>query len=432
LKNIFSFRNPAFLPLLVSIICFLSRACILAIKPYELASIDVIRFDTVIMELRAGRNPYSTTNYVNYAPFWLQILYFLDTIASKFHMQLRTVVMLFLACIESVVIILCFFIIREFKSEAKQTSIISRSSPQAQDTAIAILLFCAFVINPIPISQICVQGHFDVLVALFISTALLFLTRWHREYIPVYWYGASTALGLGILTKTVPLLLTPLLFFNIKKLKKLEILFGIYLLFFPAALGISIIYILDPHSTLTKVIGYRSMAEYFGISGILALLNLPGLLKVYTTLSPLLMILFLFSAIAKTASKKLLSFHDLLGLCLVLIMFPIVWGAGFGLQYIYWFYPILIILLGIAGTRERLLLFFCLFITTATYTVEYLLFQGGGYLVSVWQSNLVSGAASLLNTKSGMTFLRLPMFLSFITMWIYYFIKISRSERHVL
>ena len=92
---------------------------------------------------------------------------------------------------------------------------------------------------------------------------------------------ADAFLGVGIVLKTIPLVLAPLLATG-RHLRRLTILLGLTLVLAPAIYGFSVIYTLTPWAVGVNVIGYRSIPGWFGVSGLLALNGQMDWVRPYT------------------------------------------------------------------------------------------------------------------------------------------------------
>ena len=403
------FLNKIIPLILISLVI---KLFIIYIKPQSLASIDLIRFDKVIAELKINNNPYVTTNYLNYPPFWLQFLFTFEKISSYIHVSTQSIILIFLSLIESLLLVVYAYIFKELNLIKKFDKFI----------------FFGFIINPISISQICIQGHFDVFLNLFVSLSILFTIKWIKSQNKNNWILSCIMLGQGILLKTVPLICTPLIFVKIKNISKFDRILGILLLIYPAFLGLSIIYSLNPDAITKHVLGYRSIEGYFGITGLLAYYNYNSLMRLYNILSMLFIIYFFVSTIIKLSQIEELSLKSVIEISLLILLFPIVFGGGFGLQYIYWIYPQLLTLYFIYSDSKNVLskiIFITLVISSIDYALEYSLFQGGVNLFLRLKLNdnyithILEAISDYMKTGRNIVIFRLPMYLCLLFTWLF-------------
>jgi hypothetical protein len=87
------------------------------------------------------------------------------------------------------------------------------------------------------------------------------------------WLAASAWLGVGVLTKTVPLILAPLLVAGRRLGRRVHAL-GMLLFLGPAALGLGVLAVLTPEGVQRNVLAYRSASGFYGLSGLLHLAGL--------------------------------------------------------------------------------------------------------------------------------------------------------------
>src|SRR6185436_19031029 len=71
----------------------------------------------------------------------------------------------------------------------------------------------------------------------------------------------------GVLAKTVPLVLAPLLAPGARRTSRAGRALGAALFLGPSALGVSVIFVLAPAAVWNHVIKYRSAPGYFGLAG---------------------------------------------------------------------------------------------------------------------------------------------------------------------
>src|SRR5690606_25425406 len=125
-------------------------------------------------------------------------------------------------------------------------------------------------------------------VGLWVLLSAWMLIEWAREGKADAWLMACFFIGMGILAKTVPAILTPLLLIGFRQLSLRSKIFGAILLAAPFAIGMGVLFSLEPHGVMKNVIGYRSLGGWYGFTGVLWLLRAYGALELYKSISPFL------------------------------------------------------------------------------------------------------------------------------------------------
>ena len=301
-------------------------------------SFDLVSWNTVGDALLAGKNPYNETTLLNWPPFWMQCLYCLKKLALATDIPFVHLVRGLLIGIEGVLGTLLY-------------ATLHRYTPYKSPGR---LLVWGIALNPLCILQVCQHCNFDVLVGFWVLLAAYLLLRFQEHYEIRFWLCACLAVGMGALTKTVPLALIPLLLVSALKMPLLEQALGAILVFLPISLGLSILYVLGPESIQAHVLGYRSIPNLFGFTGVFSWLGFSTLanawpnifLTVYGLAWVLLAIRLLFTD----------SLHpmNVFGIAAMLLMAIPAFGPGYGPHYIYWFLPLWVLLYGAGSSRDRL------------------------------------------------------------------------------
>ncbi len=209
--------------------------------------------------------------------------------------------------------------------------------------------------------------------------AIAYLVRYIASGDLIDWLVACLFLGLGILTKTVPLALVPLLAGGFRKAAALGKLLGAVLVLGPSALGLSVIYVLSPAEVMNHVIGYRNYGFPAGFEGLFYLMDCGEFFKCTR-----LAFYILGAGIMALTWHHGWTRHSLGNRELVLytaLMFMLIAGegTGFGAQYFYWFLPFLVIAYaGYPGPWRKLLIGFGI-ISAITYIINYGLNSAYGY-----------------------------------------------------
>ncbi len=363
---------------------------------------DMLTWPHMVEVLKEGKNPYST-GLLNYPPFWIQVLYGVYKVSEITSISVIGLVQVILAGSEVAVAFLCWQLLRKFFGV----------------TGSLKTLLVAFAFNPILILLTCQHGNIDIIVAFWILLFAWFLLHYLATRSVVSWLAACFFLGIGILTKTIPVILLPLLFVGVKQRERSVTLFGLVLLFSPVALGMSIIYVLDPANVGGHVLGYRSLGGWYGITGFLGRLNAFHLIELYSKISPFMMLGLIGFFSWYCGKRDSLTPQDVVRIALSLLVFIPTFGPGYSPPYILWFLPLLVIyyFLSSAGIRKFLMVGYV--ITAATYIVEYAFFNShGAFLSKINPSPQMIALCDELGARPTQVLIRIPMFLFFVSVYV--------------
>jgi hypothetical protein len=280
-----------------------------------------------------------------------------------------------------------------------------------------LVVLWGMALNPVCILQVCQHGNFDVLVGLWVALTLLMLLRFGDTQSETDWLCACLFLGLGVLTKTTPFILLPVLLAGTSGLSLRCRILGAVLALLPAALGLSILFALDPGGIWHKVVLYRSESGVFGISGILSIWGASGALALYGKVFPWVLLTLWASLVLRAPRWQEPAADRRMALsALLLIIIPAL-GPGYGPQYIYWFLPLLLILAVSPARGVRWMTRAFLITAAITYLVEYALNPVlGASLVAATGSDSLHQAGACLRMPASQTLLRLPLFAAYMGM----------------
>jgi hypothetical protein len=376
-----------------------ARVAFILCTPRDVYSADVNNWRWVVASLERGLNPYQSTTFLNWPPLWMQILFGLNRLAAVLGLTLFQAVRAFLITVEGALIVWTFILV-------------SRTSPSFNARR---LLLVGIALNPIAILLVCQHCNFDVLVAFWVLLFVIEQTEFQATGSATAWLGSCLWLGLGVLTKTVPLVLAPLLLVGIRSLRWKERTLGGLLLFGPVVLGMSIVYSLVPAAIERNVLGYRSAQGWFGITGLLGWTHRPGLMDGYSRLSPWLFGVALVALSRVLWTRARLTAAQVMLLSALLLMAVVVFGPGYGPQYIFWFMPLLIASYPLFGNSWRKGLAAFYVIAALTYCFEYSLFPSHGMLlIRLGLGEQWTARANAWSTPEMQTLFRLPLFLSYV------------------
>jgi hypothetical protein len=137
-----------------------------------------------------------------------------------------------------------------------------------------------------------------------------------------------------------------------------------------------------------EILGYRSYPGWFGVTGWLHRINRDRWIGGYQTLfTPLLALVCLAFAVA--ALRNRLSPRALYASAAFLLAFLVALGPGYGPQYFYWFWSVLLAAFAVGSNALRRLVLGFGVIAALTYVVEYA-FAGmlGAFLAPRFPSTL--------------------------------------------
>jgi len=378
-------------------IALLVRIAFLAALPRTAISNDLPQWAHVTAALAQGRNPY-TTSILAWLPLWMQFLAGLDFIARHTGFEFTYVLRSFLIAVDVLNIVLALRVASHFLD--------LRTARRA--------LLIGMALNPIELFLLCQHGNFDSLVVTALLVFTLALLSYERTSDVVDWLSATLALAIGILLKTIPLLLAPLLAFRASQLNRRARALGLTLLVGPAAYGLSIVYVLTPGPVTSYVLRYRSYSGWFGITGILQLAHLDSLSNLYAAVFPMLAILAL-CALTWWLWRTDLRPEQLVLLIATMLAALIAIGPGYGAQYIAWPLPFFTITFAAFDRDWRRDLLTALVVSVITYIVEYGLTPDLGRLfVVLTDSPALRHVSDLLADDELKTLVRLPLFATYL------------------
>jgi dolichyl-phosphate-mannose-protein mannosyltransferase len=375
-----------------------ARLAFLAFLPAGAYSSDVASWVDVDRILSNGGNPYNVTDRLNWPPFWIQIIFAIGHVARASGLEFVNVLRSVLILMEMSVLLLTYGVIRRLASPSRAL----------------ILVLVSVALNPVAILLICQHGNFDIFVAAFVLLAVICANVFAESGDPVDWLSACAFIGLGVLAKTVPLVLIPMLAFGLGRLRWTTRSLGAVLVLGPASLGMSIIYILGPTPVSANVLHYRSYAGWFGVTGLLELGGLGGVIRLYTRAfeAAFLVVLAALMVLAIRRARATAEELVLIPVCLLAALPGL--GPGYSPQYVYWFLPLLPIAFAVtpgAWVRRAIPVF--LVIAAGTYLIEYAMFTAhGNFWAKLRPTPAVLEASARWSTKARQTLIRLPLFVA--------------------
>ena len=368
------------------------RVFFIALTPAAAVSTDLsMNWTAVARTLGEGQNPYNATDYLNWPPLWMQLIYFLHRVAELGGLPWFRTVQLFTAALDVAGLTIAL------------TSLVE------DEREIRALLY-AWALNPSAVLIACQHCNIDGLVVIWCVLVVASLIQFGRSRSAIDWLLACLFLGLGILTKTVPLVLAPLLVGGARVLDTKTRMLGSVLILGPAALGISIIYVLGPEHISAKVIGYKSAAGWYGITGLLHWRGAQRLVPQYARIFQGLLV-FVASWLAALAWRGRLTRIELILAAGYLLLIVPTLGPGYGPQYVAWSLPFLALALPSVSGATRTVLVAQLVITAGTLIIEYGLFPSHGALwLQLSSSARLAAWSAAGSSQPGQTAIRIPLF----------------------
>jgi hypothetical protein len=372
----------------------------------DVHSMDVDLWRIALDAQDEGRNPYET-GVLNWPPLWLVVIVGLDDAANLAGVSFLSALRLYLVLVESVLVV---------------TLYLTLVGAEARRVAVRRALLVGIALNPIAILLVCQHGNSDVQVGLLVTLAASALLAHGRSRDVVLWLTGCLLLGLGVLAKTVPLVLVPLLAPGARMASTAGKVLGGVLLLGPAALGVGVILALAPQAVVDHVLGYRSTRGFFGVSGLLDV-KFPGdpagrvealtgidVRAHYPTLFALAVVGVIVWLGRKLWGEPPLAADRLFLLVAVVLMATVAVGPVYGPQYAYWFLPALVATYVLLDDAWRRLLLAGYVVAVLTYAIEYAFVMWLGAYAKVDGAGWRGDVSEFLNDTRTLTLFRLPLF----------------------
>jgi hypothetical protein len=393
------------------------RALAIAVWPATAHSADLDSWEQVAFQLRQGANPYATTSILKWPPFALVLVWSIDHLAVWLGVSFFTVMRATLVAAEGAVTVVLYFLMRRF-------------APAREVRRILLVGIC---FNPIAILFSVQHENIDVFVGLCVVLGLWALVSADRGCDAVGWLAASLAFGLGVFVKTVPLAMAPLLAPGMRAASKLGRILALTLFFGPVVLSLAVVIVFGPHAVLDNVLGYRSIAGYFGITGLLDLAHLEGVTRAYARVFTVVLVVGVVVMFRVLWVRGLDARRAILLAGLLLAAIPAL-GPGYAPQYAYWFMPALVASYPLFDDRWRRILLACYVVAAVTFVVDYGLVIGLGHFLNGFfgDTGRLHRLSDRISTPGAQTVVRLPLFAAFLVVlgagWRRVWSRGARSE----
>jgi Glycosyltransferase family 87 len=370
------------------------RLAWLVILPARAVSLDLLAWKGLAFQLVHGLNPYQISNFYNYPPFWMEIVYGLAQLSVRYGLDIFLSIRLVLIAGDLTLLAVVYLLLRALQPSGK----------------FGRLLTFGYCVNPLPTLLTVQHANFDSLCMIWVVLFLYFLVRFGNSSDAVDWLCAAGCLGIAVFVKQFPLFLWPLLCAGARRLDWRCWLAGPILVVAPAALSLAPLYVLGPDAISHDVLNYRSQGNTFGLIGIFSLLRWnvqPMFSHIFTTC------LFFGTIVAAVAfwrrGWRLSSDPVLLSAMLLLALFTL--GPGYGSQYWFWFVPLILVCYANSGRGFRRVVWICMSIVIATNVFEYAVESNlGRFLYFMFPSPGLKSLGDFFPYPSAhLNLLRLPM-----------------------
>jgi hypothetical protein len=214
-------------------------------------SLDVEYWRGALGAREEGTNPYET-GVLNWPPLWLEVIVAINAIANRVDASFLSLLRVYLVAVESAIVVTLYFTL---------------VSVGARRRTIRRALLVGFALNPVMVILVCQHGNSDVNVGLLATLACTALIAYRRSRDVVLWLVGCLFLGLGVLAKTTPLVLAPVLAPGAREASRVGRALGATLVILPVIAGLGVIAALVPRATYENVIQYRPRPGNFGFSG---------------------------------------------------------------------------------------------------------------------------------------------------------------------
>jgi hypothetical protein len=342
-----------------------ARAAFIWFKGPWAVSFDLGVWRTTGAVLAAGRNPYLDTPFFVWPPVWVQILFVLQHIGGYLGVDLIWIIPIFLIATESLLIVVLLWLLQDLGYERRR-----------------LLMLFGIALNPVCIILVCQHGNFDVLVGLLVLLFVGCLIRFEKSRLPEDWLLACCWLGLGIGLKSIPVLLFPLLLSGTRRLAPRVRFLGAVLSLGPTVYGLGFLQVFHA-ANVSQILGYRSVAGWFGVTGWFHRIGRDSWVSAYSGLFTS-MILVLSIVLAAAAYRDKIATPGRLVACASFVLVLVVaLGPGYGPQYFYWFWPILLVSFALGSAKVRCFVLGFGIVAAATYTIEYAFSQPLGAFLAM-------------------------------------------------
>jgi len=314
--------------LIICISTLTTRVLLIFLLPTGAYSLDLLHYLEVQSFLDRGLNPYVETSYLNYGPFWVQFLWALRKFSALSGVDRAISIKLFNSGCDV--------------GSACLLYLIGLRNLRPFSALICVIL--AFGLNPVVLVISCIHGSFDSFVVFLILVVIELLLRHDSKGNISSWYGGCLLLGYAVLAKTVPFLAFPWLTQKFRQMQRADFIVGLLAFCTPILIGLSTIYVLFPVDVKAKVFRYQSVPGYFGFTGLFRLLGADsGWDANYAIIFKVGLFILIVAEVVICLWRRVIRMGLLIDLLFINFLFLVIFGPGFGPQYLQWLAPFFVI-----------------------------------------------------------------------------------------
>jgi hypothetical protein len=348
-------RHGGFVLALLLCLTAATRLVWMVILPSDAVSADLRGWKMAAVELFNNVNPYAATHWMNYPPFWMEVIFGVTYLSrwtgADFLILLRIVLIAGDLCLLAAT----FLLLRTLR-------------PGSSCVRLLVIGYC---LNPLLILLTSQHGNIDGLSMVWVVLFLYFIVRFRNSSDALDWLLAAGCLGIAVFVKQFPLVLWPLLVPGARRLDWRCRLMGPLLMIGPAFLSLAPLYVLAPGAIWQGVVEYRSFGNAFGVMGIFTIAGLSRYLSIYTSFFTIALLAATIAAAVALWRRDWRYDADpvLFSAMMLLALFTL--GPGYGPQYWFWVVPLLLVCYPNFGPRLARTIFATLAIVVATNIFEY-------------------------------------------------------------
>lgn len=384
---------PAVIGLLIAA-TLLTRLAWLCVISSNVVGYDIDSWRLAFAALLVKLNPYQFGS-LNWPPFWIEMLYCIGHLSIYLGIDFYLAVRLALIIADVVVMLLTVGLLRQINAKAPY----------------AALVLVGYCLNPVPLLITVQQANFDAFVAIWILLFFHFLINFGRGRDAVDWLLAAACLGMGVFTKTTPLLLWPLLVPGLRWLPWRVGVFGGLLVLAPVTLAMAPLYVLNPDVITNFVLRYHGNDGAMGVVGLLHLARLEGVVRIYPIIFVSLILLAWAAVSIALWKRPILPPRDQVLLGALLLLSTFIFGPSYAHQYWFWIVPLLLVCYREFPGGLRAALLVLGIVLSAAFIFDYLTYWSFGGLL-YHRDYWVRFSARIQHSPSDLALVRLPVSLT--------------------
>jgi hypothetical protein len=296
------------------------------VMPPQSRSIDLKDWNFIAKVIHTGENPYENYPLLNWPPFWMESLALLTSVSERTGIHFEQCVRYYLIVGDIGLLV----VLRHFMRMLD-------SAPSA-----GRVLLWGYALNPLLTILTVQHCNFDAYAMIWVTLFFIFTIKFRRGGSEMDWLWSAGLLGMGIFTKTFPILLWPVLMQGIRRVPRRARFLGAGMLVGPTALALAPLFVLSPDGIIQHVINYRGVGVSFGVMSILHLAGASGDILVYGKIYGIA-VLVVMGVVAIAMLRLPWPTDDDLPLLAGLVFLALfTLGTGYGSQYWFWVFPMML------------------------------------------------------------------------------------------